>query len=732
MTIQTSRRGFLKGAAAATATTAGALVIGFTPKGTLAATAMEGGNITPFVKIAADGKVTAIVKHFEMGQGTSTGLTTLIAEELGVTMDQIDHEFAPSDATRYNNLFFGPTQGTGGSTAMANSFMQYRQAGAAARQMLISAAAAQWGVDAAGLDIVDGMVTGGGKAAPIGQFASAAAAMAIPEKPKLKTPGQFKLIGNIKVPRKDTPAKINGTAKFAMDVQLPDQLVVAILRSPRYGGVLASFDAGAAGKVKGFVDAKALPNKAGVAVYASNTWAAFQARDAIKAEWDESNAEKRDSERIRAEMLAAVNTDSKFSATPKADLAAVEAALKSADKVVEQEFSFPLLAHAPMEPLTCTIEPTGDGVILHDGCQFPSLAHGALANVLGLDPAKIQINTLYAGGSFGRRATPVADYQVEAALAFALTDRKRPVKLVWSREDDLTGGHYRPAFAHKVRAGLDKDGRIVAWDHRICGQSIFKGTPMEPMVVHGGVDHASVEGIADTPYAIPGMHVGLTDSKPSNTVLWWRSVGHSHTAFVMEVMMDMLAEAAGRDPVDFRLDYLGGDGKDQQRLAGVLKMVANHAGWTSPPAEGRGRGIAVHKSFNSYVAEVVEVSRNGDGAITIDKVTCAVDCGIPVNPDVIRAQMEGGIGYGIGHVMRDEITLKNGVVEQQNFPDYEPLRIGDIGAIETVIVPSTEPPTGVGEPGVPPSGPALANAIRAVTGKPVTHLPMVKAGVTFA
>jgi isoquinoline 1-oxidoreductase beta subunit len=338
---------------------------------------------------------------------------------------------------------------------------------------------------------------------------------------------------------------------------------------------------------------------------------------------------------------------------------------------------------------------------------------------------------MLAGGSFGRRATPDADYQVEAALAFVVTDRSRPVKLVWTREDDIRSGYYRPAFGHRVRVGLDADGKIVGWQHQVAGQSVIKGTPFEAVAVHDGVDHSSVEGIADSPYDIPGMALGLTDTPKATTVLWWRSVGHTHTGYVMETMMDTVAEAAGRDPVEFRLSHLSDtNNADQQRKAEVLKLAVEKAGWGNATA-GRAQGIAVHKSFGSYAAQVVEVSGDPENGIKIEKVTCAVDCGIAVNPDVVRAQMEGGIGYGIGHVMRDQITLTQGAVDQYNFPDYEPLRIGDIAEIDVHIVPSAEAPTGVGEPGTPPSAPALANAIRALSGVKVTTLPMVENGVSF-
>lgn len=726
MTVAPTRRGFLIGAAVS------ALVVGLSPRGALAVASGEAApaEFTPFVRIGADGRITAVIKHFEMGQGTTTGLASLIAEELNADLDQVAVEFAASDNARYANTLIG-MQGTGGSTAMANSYLQYRTAGAAAREMLIAAAAAEWDAPAEALTLDRGVISGAGRSAPIGDFVAAAAALPVPAEPRIKEAAEFRVIGAPGSRRRDTAGKIAGTTPFGMDVHLPNQLVAVVIRPPRLRATLARFDASAAAAVPGFVDAKARPDGAGVVVYGRNTWAAFQARDAVATEWDFSAAEGRSTEEIRAELLAAVKAAPQFTARADRTLAETEAALAAAAQVVEAEFWLPNLAHAPMEPLNCTIEPVAEGVVLHDACQFPALAHPTVAGILGLDPARVEIRTLYAGGSFGRRASPSSDYHVEAAQAFALTDRSRPVKLVWSREDDIRGGHYRPAAAHRVRVGLDASGGIVAWDHRVAGQSIFKGTAMEAFVVKEGIDHTSIEGIPDTPYAIPGMHVGLTDAEPSVTVLWWRSVGHSHTAFVMESMMDLAAAAAGQDPVAFRLKHLAGDGPDQVRLAATLRQAAEAAGWGSPLPEGRARGVAAHKSFGTYVAEVVEVSGAPESGLRIEKVTCAVDCGVPVNPDVIKAQIEGGAGYGLGAVMRNAITLDGGEVVQSNFTDYEPLRMPDIAAIEVHVMSSTEPPSGVGEPGVPPAGPALANAVAAL-GLRVTMLPMTEAGVVFA
>ena len=720
-----SRRNFLAGSGAGAAV----LVLGLRPNGALAA-----GNVSaalnPFVKITADGQVTAIVKHFEKGQGPATGLSTLIAEEMGLRMDQIAYEFAPSNPEVYNNLFFGPFQGTGGSTAMANSFMQYRQAGAAARDMLIQAAAKDWGVDAKGLKIVEGVITGAGKSGPIGDFVATAATLEVPSEPALTPPSEWRLIGNPDVRRLDSKIKTNGQAMFAMDVYLPNQMIAVIARAPQMGGKVASFDDSGSAEVKGFIRAASLPTQTGVVVYAENTWAALQAREALSVEWDMSEAETRSSDEIKAEIMAALDAPPTYNVS-KSDQAATRTLIDAADTVLEKTFYFPLLAHAPMEPLNCTLEPNEDGgVTLHDGAQMPTGPHMALSQILELPMEKVRVNTMLAGGSFGRRATPEADYQVEAALAFAMTDRSRPVKLVWSREDDLRSGYFRPAFGHKVRVGLGADGQIVGWDHQIAGQSIMKGTAFESFAVKDGVDSSSTEGTADTDYRIPGLFVGLTDTPKATSVLWWRSVGHTHTAYVMEVMMDIAAKAAGVDPVAYRLGYLTGS-EGAERKAAVLRLAAEKAGWGSAPS-GRYQGVAVHKSFGSFVAEVAEISGNPEDGIVIEKITCAVDCGIPVNPDVIKAQMEGGIGYGIGHVMRDQITLAGGEVEQYNFPDYEPLRISDIRAIDVHIVKSEAAPTGVGEPGTPPSAPALANAIEAASGRVIGSHPMSEEGVQFA
>ena len=721
MNINVSRRGFLKASAAGTT----ALLVGINAKGVLAAgsTAAAATDLNPFVKIDADGTVTVIIKHFEMGQGTTTGLTTLVAEELDANWDTVVPEFAPADVERYKNLFFG-AQGTGGSTSIANSFMQYREAGAAARDLLVRAAAQSWGVDATTITVENGMLSSGGKSGHFGEFVAIAATLSPVEKPAVKTPDQFKLIGSDKLHRKDNTGKTNGTAMFAMDVNLPGMIYAAIIRSPKFGGTVVSFDDSAAKDVGGFIAAQVLPNKAGVVAFGKNTWAAFQARDALSVEWDFSAAETRSTDAMIADHVALLDAP-QFDANHEVPLASVAPILEGAAKTIDVQFTFPFLAHAPLEPENCTIEPVGDGVRVHDGCQFPTLTRPMVAATLGIDPSKVEIRTLYAGGSFGRRANAASDYNVEAAMAFAVSGRKVPVKLVWSREDDIKGGYYRPMSAHRAKIGLDADGKIVGWDHRLATKSIAKGGPFE-MMVQNGVDPTSVEGVAESLYTLPNMGIGLSDFTTPVPINWWRSVGHTHTGFVMESLMDMVATETGQDPIDMRLAMLDPSGANQARMIEAIKLVREISGWQ----KGDKRGFAAHFSFNTCVAVVADVTVE-DTTVHVNKLFMAVECGVAINPDVIRAQMEGGAGYALSAIFRNEVTLTDGEVDQYNFPDYELLRNPEMPEIEVAIVSSNNAPTGVGEPGVPPTGPAVANAIFAQTGKRILDLPMTKAGFDF-
>lgn len=705
-----SRRGFLKGVAAV----GGALVIGLhlEPGKAFAAAMTDGPMPNAFVRIAPDSTVTVLIKHLDMGQGVTTGLATIVAEELDADWGQVRAAFAPADAQLYNNLAFGPIQGTGGSTSVANSWEQLRKAGAAARQMLVAAAAQKWGVPASSITIDKGRLASGSHSGSFGEFAEAAAKLPVPTEVKLKEPKDFKLIGT-RLPRLDSADKTDGKAIYALDIRRPGMLTAVLRRPDRFGATLKSFDATAAKKVPGVVEVVAVPN--GIAVLATNTWAAIQGREALAdIVWDEANAEMRGTPELLDAYKKLATTPGKIAAR-RGDAAK---GLAGASKVIEAEFAFPYLAHAPMEPLNCVIEKTGDGVTIWTGSQFQTIEQAVTAGIMGIKPEQVKIETQWAGGSFGRRANPPADYVAEAATILKAIDGRAPVHLVWTREDDIKGGYYRPMFYHKVRAGMTADGKIAGWDQQIVGQSFIVGTPFEAFIVKDGVDGTSVEGASDTNYDIGNFAVDLHTVPSKVPTLWWRSVGHTHTAHVVEVMIDELAHAAGRDPVEFRMELL----KDKPRHASVLKLLAEKANWGPKAGPGKGRGLALHESFHTVVGSVIDISVV-NGQIKVDKVICAVDCGIAINPDVIAAQIEGGVGFGLGAALHDEITLDKGVVEQSNFDGYIPLRMSEMPKVEVHILPSANAPTGIGEPGVPGVAPALSNAIFDATGQRLHSLP---------
>jgi len=721
-----SRRRFLQGGAG--------LTLGFCLPGMALAAAEAGpgkagaGVVAPvtfepnaFLRIGTDNTVTVIAKHLEMGQGTYTGLATLLAEELDADWPQVRVEGAPADAKRYNNLFWGPAQGTGGSTAMANSWEQMRKAGAAGRAMLVAAAAREWKVPAGEITVDKGMLrhAASGRSATFGQLAEAAAREAVPAEVALKDPKDFKLIGKM-ARRTDSRAKTDGSAKFTQDVQLPGMLVAVVAHPPQFGAKVKSFDASKAKKVKGVVDVVQIPQ--GVAVLARDTWSAKKGRDALQVVWDDSAAFKLGSDEILARYKEMAK---KPGLVAKKEGDATQA-LAGAAKVVSASYDFPYLAHAAMEPMNCVIRLGAEGCEVWNGEQLHTGDQYALAGLFGLKPEQVNIHMLYAGGSFGRRACKDSDYVLEAAHIVKAIGGKAPVKLVWLREDDMRGGYYRPLFHHALQAGIDAQGKVVGWQHRLVGQSILIGSPFEKMMVKDGIDHVSVEGASNLPYAIPNLTVDLhTPTDIPVPVLWWRSVGSSHTAFSTEAFLDEVAAAAGKDPYALRLELLD----EQPRHAAVLKLAAEKAGWGTPlkagkPGERRGRGIAVHESFNSVVAQVAEVTVGQDGSVRVDRVVCGVDCGTPINPDNIRAQVEGGVGFALSAVFSGEITLKEGKVEQGNFDGYPLLRIADMPTVEVHILPSVKPPTCIGEPCVPPVAPAVANAIAAATGKRLHRLPI--------
>ncbi len=713
--ISQPRREFLQRAAAAT----GAFVLGCyvpLPKPGFAASASPvAGVFDPnvFLKIGADNTVTVICKHFEMGQGVTTGLATLVAEELEADWSSIRFEFAPNNPKLYHNLIFAPYMVTGGSTSIANSWEQMRKAGAAARMMFVSAAAQKWNVPPEEIKVEKGIVshTRSGRRARFGELAPDAMRMPVPGQVRLKQPKDWRLIGR-RLPRLDSLGKTTGTATFALDIRRPGMLTAVIKRPDQFGATVASFDAVEARKVKGVVDVVQIAS--GVAVLATDTWAALRGREALRVSWDSSKAEKRSTPEILAEYRQLAEGRG-LNAARRGDAAR---RLAGAGKVLEADFTFPYLAHAPMEPLNCVIELRPDGAEIWSGCQLQSIDTYVASKVLGLKPEQIKINTLLGGGSFGRRGNPVGDWTVELCAVTKAINGRAPVQMVWTREDDIKGGFYRPLVLHRVKAGLDANGRIAGWQHKLVSQSIFTGTPFEQSTVKEGVDHSSVEGVADTPYAISDLAVESYNAKSALPVLWWRSVGHSHTAHVMETVIDELAGMAGRDPVAFRVDLLAGHPRD----VAVLRLAAEKAGWGRSMPKGRGRGVAYHYSFNTRIAMVADVTINKHG-LKVDRVVAAVDCGVPVNPDIVVAQVEGAIGFALSSVLRNQITLRKGVVEQSNFHDYEPTRIREMPKVEVHIVKSTAAPSGIGEPGLPPLAPAIGNAIFAATGKRMRSLP---------
>ena len=711
------RRSFLKTSAAA----GGGLVVALYVPGAAAALSAQAPRPQPllpfaYVKITPDETVTIVSNHSEMGQGVYTSLPMLLNEELQADWSKIRVESAPVDAM-YNHPIFG-IQITGGSTTTAAEWDHYRKLGAAARVVLVAAAAQQWKVDASTCRVEKGVVIHPptSKKATYGSLAAVAATLPVPVDVPLKDPKNFTLIGK-PTRRLDTPSKTNGTAQFGLDVTLPGMLTALIARSPVFGGKVMSFNATEAQQVPGVKAVVQVPT--GVAVIAERFWPAKLGRDKLKIKWDEGDNSNLSTTRMLADFSAR-------SASP-GNLAKKtgdpQSALSSAAEKITAEYDVPYLAHAMMEPLNCVVDLRADSCEIWTGTQFETVDRANAAKTAGLPPEKVQIHTTLLGGGFGRRANPASDFVIEAVQVAKVA--KAPVKVVWTREDDMHGGWYRPMWHDRFAAGLDASGNPVAWTHTIVGQSIMAGTPFESLMIKDGVDSASVEGASDLLYGIPNLQVDLHSPKIGVPVQWWRSVGHSHTGFSVEAFFDEVAHAGGKDPYQLRRTLLA----QQPRMLAVLDLAAEKAGWSKFGAskwlpKGVGRGIATHFSFDSYVAQVIEASVEKDGNVRVHRVVCAVDCGRVVNPDTVKAQMEGGIIFALTAALKTEITLENGRVQQSNFHDYPMLRIYEAPAIEVYIVPSEEKPTGVGEPSVPPVAPALSNAIFAATGRRVRRLPI--------
>jgi isoquinoline 1-oxidoreductase beta subunit len=723
--VDATRRGLLIGATLA----GGSLMVGCSMGDVLSfgGHKPELGPFGAFIRIDPDGSVTVMNKHQEMGQGTHAGLAAIVAEELDADWSKLKVKHAPANAKLYANLLFG-AQATGGSSGVNNSWDQLRKAGAAARAMFVEAAADEWKVPAGEITVKDGVVSHkSGKTAGFGDLLVAASKVTPPQSPVLKDPKTFTLIGTDRVRRKDSLDKSIGAARYTQDVYLPGMLTALVAHSPRFGGKVKSFDATDAKKVKGVVDVFQIPT--GVAVIAEGVWAAKKGRDALKVEWDDAKAETRSSDQMLADYkkIAAGGTAPGMEGEKWVAFTAKGDASAAAKPTVEAAYDFPFLAHATMEPMNCVAQVDGNRVKLTFACQGHSFDQLNVGLAVGALPGSVEIETLYAGGSFGRRSTLDSDYVVEAVQVAKHVGKGRPVKLVWTREDDMTGGKYRPLAHHAIAVALDKDGFPAAWKHRIVVQSYTKGTPFEGMMVKKGVDSSSVEGALGSPYleAAPNVDAQVFNPKTAVSGSWWRSVGATHTALAMEHTIDQLARAANKDPAAYRRALYQKAKAD--RHIGVLDLVVEKSGWGGKPLkDGWVRGVAVHESFGSVVANVAEVKLVG-GEPKVRKVWCAIDCGVAVAPDQIRAQMEGGVCYSLSALLFGAVTLKDGLVQQTNFDTHRVLRHNEAPEVEVFIVPSGNHPTGVGEPGTPVVMAAVANAMLALTGQPVSSLPLVKA-----
>lgn len=705
-----SRRDFLK----TTALGAGGLVVAFfVPGAHRLAQAAPAADATfapnAFLRIGTDDRITVLLAHSEMGQGIWTALPMLIAEELDADWSRIVVEHAPA-APDYFAVGM-PMQFTGGSMTTWTEFERYRRAGATARAMLVQAAAKRFGVKAADCRTDNGKVIAGEREARYGELAADAAKLTPPKDVALKQPDAWRVIGK-PTRRLDTPEKIDGRAKFGMDVQFEGLLTALVARAPVFGGTVASFDASAAKQVPGVRDVVQVPS--GIAVIADHFWAARIGRDALRIEWNLGANAGFDTDALREEFAKTATSDG-LVAGQAGDAAA---ALAKAVTRVEAEYAVPYLAHAPMEPLNCAVKISADACEIWTGTQFQTLEQATAARITGLKPEQVTIHTMFLGGGFGRRATPTCDFVSEAVEVAKAAGK--PVKTVWTREDDIRGGYYRPAFVHNIAVGLDAAGKPVAWQHRIVGQSILGNSPFKAMIKNG-IDATSVEGVADSPYVkdIADHRVDLHSPELGVPVLWLRSVGHTHTAFAMESFIDELAKAAGQDPLAYRRALLA----NHARHLGVLNLAAEKAGWGSPLPAGQARGIAVHESFGSFVAQVADVSLEA-GAIRVHRVVCAIDCGIAVNPAGITAQIESAVVFGLSATLFGRLDIKGGRVQQSNYHDYRVLRMNQMPQIDVHIVPSTDKPGGVGEVGVPPVAAAVANALFALTGERQRELPL--------
>ncbi|HYY59398.1 MAG TPA: xanthine dehydrogenase family protein molybdopterin-binding subunit [Pyrinomonadaceae bacterium] len=718
-----SRRSFLRVSAAA----AGGLLVSlyFSPP----STAQEGGPPRPapkvyppdaFVHIRPDGKIVIQVNRLEFGQGVQTALPMILADEMDADWSQVVAELAPA-ADVYKDPVFG-IQMVGGSGSIAHSFQQYRELGAKTRAMLVAVAAERWKVSPDKCRTEQSVVHGpGGQSARYAELADAAARVSVPSGVRLKEPSEFRLVGK-KVRRLDSRPKCDGSLKFGLDLDLPGMKVAVVAHPPVFGARVKKIDDAPARGVEGVSDVFEIPlaRGTGVAVVADKFWPAKQGRDRLKIDWDFSGVERADSSQLREKYKQLARTVG-LSSISRGDAKALEGV--AASNRIVAEYEFPYLAHAPMEPLNTTVRFDGDRAEAWAGSQFQTFDQMAIAEVLGLKPEQVTFHTEMAGGGFGRRAVTDSHVQREAAV-IAKRLRGTPVKLIWTREDDIRGGYYRPMHVHRVEVGVGADGFPSAWRHVIVGQSLLAGTPFA-MMMKDGVDSSSVEGVSDTNYNLTNFQVSVHHPAVNVPVLWWRSVGHTHSAYVMETLVDELAARAKIDPVAYRRKLLK---PEAVKLRAALDLMeAKSAGWRRNPAKGRAVGISCHESFGTGVACAVEVSIENERP-KIHRVTVAVDAGLAVNPLTVESQFQAGVSFGLSQLMaKGAITLKDGVVEQRNFDGYVPPYMPDAPvAVDVHIVPSTEAPSGCGEPPVPVISPAVVNALTKLTGKRYRSLPLVE------
>ena len=716
-TLNLNRRSFVR---LTTAATGGLLISLYFEKPAATQQAPQPKVYPPdaFVHVRRDGKIAITVNRLEFGQGVQTSLPMILADEMDADWSKVIAELAPA-ADVYKDPLFG-IQMVGGSGSIAHSFQQYRELGAKTRAMLVAAAADRWKVTPDQCRTENSIVYGpGDRIAHYAELADDAARKPVPEKVTLKNASDFRIIGK-RIPRLDSRSKCDGSQKFGLDLDLPGMKIALIARPPIFGGRVKSVDDRDARKLDGVRDVFEIPlaKGGGVAVVADRFWTAKQARDRLQIEWDLSGVEQADTVQLFARYKQLATTEGKV-ALSRGDIKAMDS-IPRANRIIA-EYEFPYLAHTPMEPLNATVKYEGDKAEAWVPSQFQTMDQATIAEVLGLKPEQVTFHTEFAGGGFGRRAVTDSHVPREAAL-IAKRFRGTPVKLIWSREDDVRGGYYRPMHVHRVEIGVGQDGMPAAWRHVIVGQSLLAGTPFA-MMMKDGVDETAVEGTKDTSYNLPNFHLTAHHPTVNVPVLWWRSVGHTHNAFVMETLIDELATRANADPIAYRRKLLKPDAK---KLHAALELLDQKSGWRKALPKGRAAGIACHESFETAVACAVEVSIENKRP-RIHRATVAVNCGLAVNPLTVESQFQGGLGFGLTQLMaKGAITLKDGRVEQRNFDGYTPPYIMDVPAtIDVHIVPSTEAPTGCGEPPVPVISPAVVNALSKLTGKRYRTLPLV-------